>query len=428
MTINHGRRRFLAASAVTAATARAGANPDQPVLLAFAPAAFDAREDRVTLWASASESMALLVRWRVAGKATWNDGPPLRLDDRNDTTGAVTLAGLPEDAAIEYQFVHAESRAVASTIARCKTSAVSDKKPKPFRFVFSADLEEAYKPFRIFDAMADVKPDFALLLGDTIYADHPKREFSATTPHYRRKYARNRADPSFQHFLSRHTTYTIWDDHEIENDCHGGHPALALAQRVYREYWPCESVTPDGLYRSFLWGGAHFIVLDTRSFRSLHGQADDANKSMLGALQKKWLFAALQSQRAAFTFIITSVPFQGGGRDTWGSYKSERQEIELFLKREGKRGVVFLTGDYHLGRDWSRPEAGYYEFMAGPLASFTMYGREPAARERYAKAGTFHYGDGANFAVVDVDCANGFFNISWLNSRGVALGERIVRA
>ena len=423
MSIDRRRRTFLAASAAIAA-ARAGAAPPS---LVFLPAAFDAREDQVTLWASASENMALLVRWRGVGDASWRDGPKLQLDERNDTTGAVTLAGLPAETHIEYQFVHADSRAAASAIAHCKTPSAPEKKPKPFRFVFSADLDEAYKPFRIFDAMAEAKPDFALLLGDTIYADLPKREFSATTPHYRRKYARNRADPSFQKFLSRHTTYTIWDDHEIENDCHGGHPAIALAQRVYREYWPCESVTPDGLYRSFLWGGAHFIVLDTRSFRSPHEQDDDGNKSMLGAQQKKWLFAELQTHRAAFTFIITSVPFQGGGRDTWASYKTERQEIEMFLKRERKRNVVFLTGDYHLGRDWSRPEAGYYEFMAGPLASFTMYGREPAARERYAKSGTFHYGDGANFAVVDVDCANETFTISWRDVQGRALGERVVR-
>jgi alkaline phosphatase D len=423
MPINRARRQLLAASAAAGLVRTIPAA--QIGQLSFAPAAFDAHADRVTLWASASEEMRLLARWRIAGEAAWRDGPALKLDASNDTTGAVTLRDLPAGATLEYQFVHADSRASASGVSRCNTA--QQGVGKTFRFAFSADLEEAYKPFSIFDSIAEAKPDFALLLGDTIYADHPKREFSATTPHYRRKYARNRSDTSFQNFLSQHTTYTIWDDHEIENDCHGGHPAIALAQKVYREYWPCESVTSDGLYRSFAWGGARFIILDTRSFRSPHAQADDAQKSMLGAKQKVWLFSELKKQNAAFTFIITSVPFQGGGQDTWASYKTERMEIEAYLKREKLSGVVFLTGDYHLARDWSRPEAGYHEFMAGPLASFTMYGREPAARARYEKSGTFHYGDGANFALIDVDCASGRLKIEWRDARGHPLGSREVK-
>ncbi len=424
MTMHRTRRQFLAAS--TAAGIAAHIPAAQSAQLAFAPAAFDARHDRVTLWASAAANMRLLARWRVAGEATWRDGPALDLNESADTIGAVTLRELPAGVAIEYQFVHADSRAAASTIGQCKTAPQGVESQK-FRFVFSADLEEAYKPFSIFDAMGEAKPDFALLLGDTIYADVPKREFSPTAPHYRRKYARNRADTAFQNFLSRHTTYTIWDDHEIENDCHGGHPALAVAQRVYREYWPCESVANDGLYRSVEWGGVRFMILDTRSFRSPHAQTDDAQKTMLGAQQKLWLFSELKKPSAAFTFIITSVPFQGGGQDTWARYQTERKEIEAYLKREGRKGIVFLTGDYHLARDWSRPEAGYYEFMAGPLASFTMYGREPAARARYESAGTFHYSDGANFAVVDVDSPAGILEISWRDAKGRTLGERTVR-
>jgi alkaline phosphatase D len=423
MSINRARRQLLAASAAAGLVRQIPAA--QIGQLSFAPAAFDAFADRVTLWASASEEMRLLARWRVAGEGAWRDGPALKLDASNDTTGAVTLRDLPAGAALEYQFVHADSRAPACSVARCNTAPQGSS--KKFRFAFSADLEEAYKPFSIFDSIADAKPDFAMFLGDTIYADHPKREFSPTTPHYRRKYARNRSDPSFQQFLSQHTAYTIWDDHEVENNCHSEHPALALAQKVYREYWPCESVTDDGLYRSFMWSDARFIILDTRSFRSPHAQADDAQKSMLGAKQKAWLFSELRKSTAPFTFIITSVPFQGGGQDTWASYKAERAEIETYLKRELLTGIVFLTGDYHLARDWSRPEAGYYEFMAGPLASFTLYSREPAARARYEKAGTFHYGDGANFALIDVDCTAGTLNIEWRDARGRKLGAREVK-
>jgi hypothetical protein len=89
MTINRARRQLLAASAAAGLVKQIPAA--QNGQLSFAPAAFDAHEDRVTLWASASEAMRLLARWRIAGEAAWRDGPALELDAGNDTTGAVTL-------------------------------------------------------------------------------------------------------------------------------------------------------------------------------------------------------------------------------------------------------------------------------------------------------------------------------------------------
>ncbi len=419
---NSSRRRFLASASAAALSQSALAALPAAQKLAFSPAAFEITHERALIWACGAAPAQLRVIWRTANEAAWRDGPLLDLTEANDTMHHVALTGLPAASVIVYRFIDAQSKATASEICSFKTAPhVSDGK---FRFVFSADMDEAYQPFRIFDAMTAAKPDFALLLGDTIYADLPRKSFSTTTPHYRRKYAANRADPSLQSFLAQHGTYVTWDDHEVENNFNASHPAIALAQQVYRAYWPCESVTSDGLYRAFTWGGAHFTMLDTRTYRSPRGEADDAKKTMLGAAQKAWFKAQLKASRAAFHFVITAVPFQGGGQDTWGGYRTERREIEAFLRAEKIKGVVFLSGDYHLARDWSRPEAGYHEFMAGPIASFTHYAHNPSARERYDRAGTFHFGDGYNFAVVDVDCDARKMRIEWRDSAGKLLGER----
>jgi len=108
--------------------------------------------------------------------------------------------------------------------------------------------------------------------------------------------------------------------------------------------------------------------------------ADGPDKTMLGSAQKSWFKDRLKASTTPFKFIITSVPFHGGGVDTWGAYAVERGEIARFIRDEKIRGTIFLTGDYHLARDWSNAKTGQREYMAGPIASFTMYERDPKAR------------------------------------------------
>jgi alkaline phosphatase D len=175
------------------------------------------------------------------------------------------------------------------------------------------------------------------------------------------------------------------------------------------------------LYRQFSWSGIDYFILDTRRFRSQQTLPDGPDKTMLGANQNSWLKDQLKASKAPFKFIITSVPFQGGGADTWGSYRTERNELTRFMRAEKIKGVILLTGDYHLARDWSNPKSGLKEFMAGPIASFTHYQRTPDARERYEKAGTFHYGDGYNFGLWRVDPAAGKAKLEFIGAGGESL-------
>ena len=238
-----------------------------------------------------------------------------------------------------------------------------------------------------------------------VYADQPRNQFAPSVAHYRRKHATIRKDDPLQRFLARHVTYAIWDDHEIEDGANGEHPRIADALQVYKEYWPCEPAAADGLYRRFAWAGADFFMLDTRRFRSPQTMTDGAGKTMLGAAQKQWFFETLQASTAPFKFIITSVPFHGASSDAWGTYRTERDEIVRFIRENKVRGIVFLTGDYHLARDWTNAGTRLREYMAGPIAQSPMYKRSPENRERYQKAGTFHYGDGNSFGFVRVDPA-----------------------
>ena len=417
------RRRFLQLAGATPLALGPLADACAATSLAFAPAVFDPSQDSALVWICGED--AARVRVEYGSDGTFASGPVATLTKETDFTSAVPLTGLAPGKEWMYRVVDADNGKPLAEPGRFKTAPAS---PTPFTFAFSADMEDRYRPFSIFDAIAARKPDFFLLLGDTIYADHPAKNFSPGVSHYRGKHSSNRKDSHLQAFLARHATYAIWDDHECDDNANPTHPGFRNAFQVFKEYWPCRSADAQALYRKFSWAGVDFIVLDTRSFRSPQSMDQVPEKTMLGAAQKAWFMDALKSSKAPFKFVVTSVPFQGGGVDTWGNYKNEQQELARFIRAEKIGGVVFLTGDYHLARDWSNPKAGFREYMAGPLASFTSYQRTPANRDRYEKIGTFHYGDGFNFGFWRVDPAAGKATIAFVGLRGDTLFEAEISA
>ncbi|HPG62171.1 MAG TPA: alkaline phosphatase D family protein [Casimicrobium sp.] len=386
-------------------------------VLAFAPAAFEVHADKALIWVSANEAARLHVRWGDAPDSLRKRSAEVSLEKRSDFTGSVALTGLPVGATIFYR-VFAGETAVSEL---CRFNAVRTA-GQSFTLAFSGDTEEKYKPFRIFDTMAAAKPDFFMFLGDTVYADIPKRDFSPTVPHYRRKHAAIRADKPMQNFLSQCASFATWDDHEIQNDAHGGLAFLPEAEQVYREYWPCTSVEPVGLYRAFsLSPAVDLIILDTRRFRSVQALTDGPEKTMLGPVQKQWFLNALKRSKAAFKVVATSVPFHGSSQDAWGNYKTERDEIVAFIKREAIDNVVMISADYHFARDWSNKRTGIHEFMAGPLATFRTFDKTPNARERHSKGSHFVFGDDFNFGLLRYDARSKTLSVSYQDSVGKVL-------
>jgi len=413
------RRRFLRRSAAglgalaLARAARVGAAP-----LEFAPAAFGAA-GATLIWAGATGARTVRVEYGTdATLARRSAGPTVDLAAGAGYTATARLAGLAAGETYHYRLADAGGGEPLSSIGRFKTAPAG---PRTFTFAFSGDMHEGYRPFQLFDVIGARDPDFFLHLGDTVYADQPRKQFVPSLAHYRRKHATIRRDDPLQRFLARHTTFAIWDDHEIEDGAHGGHPDMAVALQAFREYWPCEGAVAGELYRRFTWAGTDFFILDVRRYRSPQQEADGPGKTLLGEAQKAWFLEGLKASTAAFKFVLTPVPFHGGSADAWGNYRTERDEIVRFLKAHGISGIVFLTADYHLARDWTSRTTGLREYMAGPIAQFTHYQKHPAARERYARSGSFHYGDGCNFGLFRVDPAAGRSTVEFVDARGTSL-------
>jgi alkaline phosphatase D len=384
--------------------------------LAFLPAAFDATQDSVLIWVGGDEAGRVRVDFgNEAAPTHFTTGPSVTLTKETGYCATIPLTQLAPGKTWTYRILDAASGNFLSEPARFKTAPAG---AEPFAFAFSADMEENYQPFKIFDVIDSKQPDFFLHLGDIIYADHPKKSFRPSVSHYRSKHAANRKDRDLQNFLARYVTYAIWDDHETEDNCNILNPHMEDALTVFREYWPCKAVDAAALYRQFTWAGIDFFILDTRRFRSQQQLPDGADKTMLGTAQKSWFKDRLKASTAPFKFIITSVPFHGGGADTWGSYASERGEITRFIRNEKISGAILLTGDYHLARDWTNAKTRLREYMAGPIASFTHYQHNPNARARYEKAGAFHYGDGYNFGLWRIDPAAGKARLEFVDAGG----------
>lgn len=420
-----GRRRALRAAASFGALPLGVAVPwVEAAPLAFAPAVFDVHADRALIWLSANDELRVHVRWGLTPDVLTQKSAELVLDKPRDFTGHLTLQGLPAGRTVYFR-AYVGDKALPDS-GRFNTPRNAGQN---FVLAFSGDMEEKYKPFRIFDAMSAAKPDYFVHLGDTCYADHPRRDFSPTLSHYRRKHANIRADRPLQAFLNQCATYAIWDDHEIENDAHGGLAQLPIAEQVFREYWPCATVEKTGLYRAVLLSPeVELIILDTRRFRSVQSMPDGPEKTMLGTQQKTWFLDRLKNSKASFKIVATSVPFHGGSQDAWGNYKTERDEVTAFIRREKIANVVMISADYHFAREWSNKRTGIHEFVAGPLASFLTFSKSPEARERHSLGPHFVFGDDFNFGLLAYDGQRNSLTVSYRDSVGKVLFTTVITA
>ncbi len=209
-----------------------------------------------------------------------------------------------------------------------------------------------------------------LHLGDSIYAD---REPPATSrAEFEARYKLNFDESNWRALMREIPSFMIWDDHEIENNWDEGQTGLYLEARpAFEEYVAGhnpEPRVPGQLYYDFTVGEVDFFVLDTRTFR------DPSTATMLGSTQLVELQSWLAASTAVFKFIVSSVQWStlSQNADTWFGFPAERGEIFDFVRTNGIRGVVLLSGDRHwmaLFRHEAVAPYFLYEFSSSPLGA-----------------------------------------------------------
>jgi alkaline phosphatase D len=373
-------------------------------LFALGVASGDPLSDSVILWTRlVSDPQAdggglpdqpLPVRWEVAADDGFTD-----VVASGDAVAEPALAhavhvdasGLQPGTWYWYRFTVGDT---TSPVGRTRTAPAGDGE-EHLRFAFAScqNFQAGFWP--AYDHLAAEDLDLVVHLGDYMYEDGPDpgavRTYVSPAPAdlagYRRRLAEYRSEPALQAAHARVPWLCTWDDHEVRNNYAGDvpdqpdetsvaagefHQRRAAAYQAYYEHMPLRVDPPDGgaltLYRAVRWGDlARFYVLDGRQYRSdqacdadrdaglVCDEADDDERTMLGAEQEAWLGRRLGESGATWNVVAQQtivspivVPLGdtlGGNLDQWDGYRAARRRLVDRLREVDN--PVILTGDIH---------------------------------------------------------------------------------
>ncbi len=219
-----------------------------------------------------------------------------------------------------------------------------------------------------------------LMLGDNVYIDDPKQAVTQRYCYYRRQ-----SQPEWKSLIESTPVFTIYDDHDFgTNDCVPG-PDIEKPEwkrkvwQIFKQNWNNPAYgggsEQPGCWYSFYIGNVHFIMLDCRYYRDLEGG------SMIGPVQKRWLFETLKSSNGTFKVLASSVPWspgvKPGSKDTWDGFKDEREEIFSFIEKNNIDGVLLMAADRHRSDMRKIPRSNgydFYEVMSSRLTNVHTHG------------------------------------------------------
>lgn len=233
------------------------------------------------------------------------------------------------------------------------------------------------EPWPNLSRAAEQKLDFFMLVGDTIYADNPPA-MSVTD-----KWKTALSTQGLIDLTTSTSMAATWDDHEVANNWSYDTPGMdgpdGLVQqnlRAYRQAIP-QGRGPGGtgIWRKLSWGAAmDLLILDSR------GERRDGN--YISPEQMQWLKEQLSASTARFKIINNSVPITDfsayfgalGAEDRWQGYPAQRNEIIQYIDNNNISGVLWVSGDLHVGgvghiSAAGDPGASQWEALTGPSGS-----------------------------------------------------------
>lgn len=330
--------------------------------------------------------------------------------------------GLAPDRVYHYRFRLGDA---TSAVGRTRTTPALGAEVQRLRLVYASCQRWEHGHFAAWRHVVADEPDVVLFLGDYIY-EYPGAAQAVRTvdggwvltlDDYRRRYALYKSDAALQAAHAACPWLMTWDDHEVHNDYAGqsagdsGPPVDDFAARraaAYQAYYehmplPARMLTralvglAQGaelrLYGSTAWGRlAQLNVLDARQYKdpqvctqpSRRGSrlvdpsqcADwqDAQRSLLGAAQERWLGEQLGAARGGAWNILAqqsllgprdfkSGPGQTLWNDGWDGYAAARTRLTQTLAQQRTRNAVCLGGDVHenwvghILADYARPDS-----------------------------------------------------------------------
>lgn len=337
--------------------------------------------------------------------------------------------------------------ALASPLAAVAASAEGTAAPLT-RIAFGSCCHQD-EDQRIWEAIHAWRPELMVMGGDNVYGDSR----SAALRELRAAYEKADANPGFARMKRDVPMLAIWDDHDYgRNDAGAEFPWKQESKDLFCGFWRVAGHDPrrrrEGLYHAEIFGPpgrrTQIVLLDTRWFRSKLRRTDrfgapgreryvpddDATKTMLGDAQWTWLEEQLR-RPAELRLIVSSIQVlaDGHGWERWGNLPRERARLLGLVAATRASGVVFLSGDRHLGAFY-RHDAG----AAYPLHEMTSSGLTKSYRSD--EPGPNRLGEilgEINFGTVGIDWSAGRIELALRDHRGeaqrrLALGLAALRA
>jgi alkaline phosphatase D len=241
--------------------------------------------------------------------------------------------------------------------------------------------------YGIFDAIAAQSPDLMLWLGDNVYFREPEwTSLEGMSARYRAY----RANPMLRRLARATSHVAVWDDHDYgPNDADASFVMKGAALEVFRRYWPNPShglPGVPGVFGLVTFGDVDFFLLDNRFNRHPNRYPQTPDKAMFGGPQLQWLKQALVYSRAPFKIVAAGGQLWNRANrfEAFHNYPVEHKALGDWLLEQKIPGVVFLSGDRHLGGLWRIERPGTYplfEFTSSPLTAGVFANPPPEERE-----------------------------------------------
>lgn len=281
--------------------------------------------------------------------------------------------------------------AIAISLALFTSAIIAQAAEAPLERLLFGSCAKQDQPQPIWDAIVEAKPQRFVLLGDNIYGDSEDMDV------LREKYALLGAQPGYMKLKRICPILATWDDHDYgKNDAGAEYKMRRESQQVFLDFFNVgpddERRKRDGVYSSTIIGPpgkrVQIVLLDARFFRSplkktthkaepgegfrgVYSENTDADATMLGEEQWKWLEVEL-AKPAELRLLGSGVQFVANenGWETWGNFPKERELLLKLLRDKKVNGVVILSGDRHLAELSCLP-ASHAEGIGYPLYDVT---------------------------------------------------------
>lgn len=285
-------------------------------------------------------------------------------------------------------------------------------------------------PWQTLTHAASERLDFFMLLGDTIYADNAPNVFE-----YRTKWDTALAVQGLSDLTASTSVIATWDDHEIDNNWSWSQSNIQSmfdeAIVEYRRALP-QRLGPGGtrIWRKLSWGQTlDVFVLDCR------GERKDGN--YISPEQMSWLKQELSASTAVFKVVMNSVPifdFTGTlvgniqAEDRWQGFPAQRTELLEHIELAAVTGVLWVTGDFHIGGCGTISPAGEpgessLEVLTGPGGS----GINPAAGLVQPGGRILAIVDTWNYALFEADPDAGSVVVSFVGDDGAVISSQTLQ-